>query len=444
MAHVSDKMGLVNNAGAKGGATFFLAMRHVAEDAQRDRQNAVSFGARSFSDPKWCAPALVEQWAHAWLAMKQGRISRHQFDRIDATLWEVINEALSPEELLEASHQSAPKLFLSYRREDSAGYARSLYGALAQDFGADNVFFDVNSIGAGERFEAELRKALSQSAVFVAIIGQHWLRLLNERLQTAEPDYVKMEVETALQRDLVVIPVLLSRDGKTHPVPRAQELPSAVRDLFSYQMHIVSHERFERDVADLVAAIRTQVRERASQRWMTIPRQLRLDNAEAQQASGASQAIEGRRIGAIELTLRLNDALKGFMAIDEDVFRASVWRAIGVSRIPFDTHRSELTEIARELAMLATAAQRYEERTYAIVAIYAERLRKAVLLLEGICAGLELKAQAREGPSWAEYSLMVDEYSEAKKSYSALGSDLNQFRRDARLLEERERSGSKE
>jgi hypothetical protein len=68
----------------------------------------------------------VEQWAQAWLAMRQGRISRARFDNIDAKLWEVMNEALSPEEIIKAGHQSAPKLFLNYRREDSAGDARSL------------------------------------------------------------------------------------------------------------------------------------------------------------------------------------------------------------------------------------------------------------------------------------------------------------------------------
>ena len=181
MAHLADKMGLAADAEAKGGSAFYLAVKEIGEEAQRERQNAVSFGARSFSDPKWCAPALVEQWAMAWLAMKQGRISRARFERIDAALWEAMNEALTPEAILKASHQSAPKLFISYRREDSAADARSLYGALTQRFGDDNVFFDVSSINAGERFGTALREALSESAAFIAVIGPDWLRLLQER-----------------------------------------------------------------------------------------------------------------------------------------------------------------------------------------------------------------------------------------------------------------------
>jgi hypothetical protein len=142
--------------------------------------------------------------------------------------------------------------------------------------------------------------------------------------------------------------------------------------------------------------------------------------------------------------MRLNQALKHFIALDTDVFKPSPWRAIGLSRIPFGAHRSSLAEIQRELAVLETAAQNRNERTFTVAAIYAERLRTAVRMLEGICAGLELKANGEGGPRWAEYSAMVDAYSEAKNSYSALGPDLNRFYRDAKLLDERDRRVGRE
>jgi len=441
MAHVSDKMGLVNNAGAKGGSTLNLAMKHIAEEAQRERQNAVSYGARSFSDPRWCAPALVEQWAVAWLAMNRGRVSRARFDEIDAALWEAINEALAPEEIVKAGHQSAPKLFLSYRREDSAGDARSIFSVLTQYFGADNIFFDVNSIAAGERFEFELRHALNDCAVFIPVIGFSWLRLLKDRLHDGEPDYVRMEVETALELQVPIIPVVLSRDGRMPAVPRPNELPAPMVDLFAYQIHAVSHERFERDVTDLVAAIRAQVTERLSRQWMTMPQRQSLTSCVPGATAGVPEEAEITRIGAMELAIRLNEALKSFIAIDKDVFRASVWRAIGVSRILFGAHRSTLAAIERELALLQAVAQHRGEQTFVIAALYAERLRTAVRLLQGICVGLELKAHGKGGPSWAEYNAMVDAYGEAKNSYSALGPDLNKFHRDARLIDERNRRG---
>jgi hypothetical protein len=215
-------------------------------------------------------------------------------------------------------------------------------------------------------------------------------------------------------------------------------------DLFAHQTHVVSHERFERDVADLIAAIRTQVTERLSRQWMTTGQRERLTSDETRLKAGVQGEPEATKITAVELAMRLNQALKRFIAIDTDVFKPSPWRVIGLSRIPFGAHRSSLAEIQRELAFLETAAQNRDERTFTVAAIYAERLRTAVRILEGICVGLELKANAEEGPRWAEYSAMVDAYGEAKSSYSALGADLNNFYRDARLLDEHDRRGGRE
>lgn len=436
LAHVTDKMGLVNNAGAKGGSEFHLAMKHVAEEAQRERKTAVSYGARSFSDPRWCGPALVETWAMAWLAMRQGRISRGRFDKIDAALWRLINEDLAPNEIIEAGHQSAPKLFLSYRREDSAGDARSIYGVLKEQFGDHNVFFDVQSISAGERFEDVLRRRLAESAVFIPVVGKQWLNELNSRLNDGAPDYVRMEVEAALERDVVIIPVLLSRDGRSPRVPMPDELPSAMRGLFAHQTHTVSHERFERDVADLAAVVRQQITERLSRQWTRRPQHAR---PVAGLPSGGPEEKGTTKIGAMELAMRLNEALRRFIEIDEDIFGISAGRAVGISKVPFGEHRATLAAIDRELASLDAASKHRDKREFLIAAIYAERLRSAVRSLEGICAGLELKARGGDGPSWAEYSAMVEAYEEAKNSYSALGPDLNRFHRDARLLDERDR-----
>ncbi|MGE0856596.1 MAG: toll/interleukin-1 receptor domain-containing protein [Hyphomicrobiaceae bacterium] len=432
---MTDKMRLVNNAGAKGGSVFHLAMKHIAEEAQRERQSAVSYGARSFSDPRWCGPALVETWAMAWLAMNQGRIARGRFDKIDAALWRSINEDLVPKEIIEAGQQSAPKLFLSYRREDSAGDARSIFGVLKKYFGDNNVFFDVQSISAGDRFEDVLRQCLRESDVFIPIVGTQWLHQLNRRLNDGAPDYVRMEVEAALERDVVIIPVLLSRDGRSARVPRTDELPSAMRNLFAHQTHTISHERFERDVAELVAEIRKQITERLSRQWMTTPQHARPIGGLA--IGGQERGT--KTIGAMELAIRLNEALRRFVEIDEEIFRKSVRRSVEMSKIPFGRHRATLAAIGHELAFLDAAAKHRDKREFLIASIYAERLRSAVRSLEGICAGLELKARGGDGPSWAEYNAMLEAYEEAKSSYSALGPDLNRFHRDARLLDASDR-----
>src|SRR5262249_48908533 len=249
--------------------------------------------------------------------------------------------------------------------------------------------------------------------------------------------------EAALKLDLAIIPVLLRRDGRIPALPKPHELPG-LGDLFAHQTHVVSHERFERDVADLVAAIRAQVTERLSRQWMTTGQRERLSGDGTPLEVGVQGETETTKITAVELAMRLNQALKRFIAIDADVFKPSPWRAIGLSRIPFGAHRSSLAEIQRELVLLETAAQNRDERAFTIAAIYAERLRTAVRMLEGICAGLELKANAEGGPRWAEYSAMIDVYGEAKNSYSALGPDLNRFHRDAILLDKCDRRGGRE
>jgi hypothetical protein len=244
-----------------------------------------------------------------------------------------------------------------------------------------------------------------------------------------------MEVEAALERDVIIIPVLLSRDGRSPKVPRPDELPSAMRGLFAHQTHTVSHERFERDVADLAVVIRQQITERLSRQWMRSPQ----DAPPNRELASDARENGTKQIGAMELAIRLNEALRRFIEIDEDIFKVSAGRAVGVSKIPFGEHQATLAAIERELAFLDAAAKHRDRREFMIAAIYAERLRAAVRSLEGICVGLELKARGGDGPNWAEYNAMLEAYQEAKSSYSALGPDLNRFHRDARLLDEVDR-----
>src|ERR671916_68194 len=69
---------------------------------------------------------------------------------------------------------SQPSVFISYRRDDSAAHAGRLYDELARRFGRSQVFTDVYNIGAGEEFEQVIQERLSQTTVFVAVIGSRW------------------------------------------------------------------------------------------------------------------------------------------------------------------------------------------------------------------------------------------------------------------------------
>jgi predicted NACHT family NTPase len=147
------------------------------------------------------------------------------------------------------------KIFVNYRRDDAAGDARGVRDGLAVQFGEPNVFMDVDDLRPGQRFDVELAKALDACDVFVAVIGPRWLDLLHQRHADRELDYVRAEISAALQRGITVIPVRVGREGNMPRLPRPEELPEDIRSLAFYQKHDVVHERFRRDMADLIQAI---------------------------------------------------------------------------------------------------------------------------------------------------------------------------------------------
>jgi invasion protein IalB len=154
----------------------------------------------------------------------------------------------------------AGKVFISYRREDDPAAAARVRDALAARFGKANLFMDVDSLSAGQRFEDELAKALAACDVFIAIIGPRWMDLLKSRGQmSGVRDFVRDEIALALKRKIMVVPVRVGRENSLAPLPRAKDLPSDIRDLVLFQKHDVVHENFARDIAGLAEAI-TRVR----------------------------------------------------------------------------------------------------------------------------------------------------------------------------------------
>jgi hypothetical protein len=118
----------------------------------------------------------------------------------------------------------AAKVFISYRREDSAGHAGRVHDRLEREFGHDLLFMDVDSIPLGANFIKVLRDEVGKCDVLLAVIGHHWLdaRDKNGERRLDDPnDFVRIEIATALQRDIPVIPVLL--DGAK--IPAADQLP---------------------------------------------------------------------------------------------------------------------------------------------------------------------------------------------------------------------------
>jgi formylglycine-generating enzyme required for sulfatase activity len=152
----------------------------------------------------------------------------------------------------------AGKIFINYRRDDDPAAAARVRDGLAATFGKANLFMDVDNLLAGQRFDWELAKALSDCDVLVAIIGSRWIELLQtKRKSDDERDYGREEIAEALKRDVVVIPVRVGREGRMSPLPRSVDLPPDIRDLVHYQKHDVSHEHFGQNIQSLVTAIRS-------------------------------------------------------------------------------------------------------------------------------------------------------------------------------------------
>jgi glycerophosphoryl diester phosphodiesterase len=125
----------------------------------------------------------------------------------------------------------AGRVFISYRRQETAWPARQLYDVLVAELGADRVFKDVDDIEPGDDFVERLQSAVGSCQVLLALIGPQWLTVTDakgtRRLDDPE-DFVRLEVETALDRDDVrVIPILV--DNAKMPTP--QELPRGLAAL---------------------------------------------------------------------------------------------------------------------------------------------------------------------------------------------------------------------
>lgn len=145
-------------------------------------------------------------------------------------------------------------VFISYRREDSGAWAGRVYDRLAKRLGSKNVFLDVGNIQPGLDFVDVLTKRVAACDALVAIIGKDWISAAdkdNRRRLDNPHDYVRIEIEAALERGVRVIPVLVQGTA----MPKADELPDTLKKLANRQGIEVSLDRFDSDVKRLTRAL---------------------------------------------------------------------------------------------------------------------------------------------------------------------------------------------
>jgi formylglycine-generating enzyme required for sulfatase activity len=157
------------------------------------------------------------------------------------------------------------QIFISYRREESAASAGRLFDRLSNYFPANQIFMDVDSIDLGENFVKTIGETVGSCDVLIAVIGKGWLTSRDQegqrRLDNPD-DFVRLEIATALKRDIRVIPVLV--DGASMPQPR--DLPEDLKTLVHRNALVLSHDRFRPDSERLVAAVKRVLEKTAAER----------------------------------------------------------------------------------------------------------------------------------------------------------------------------------
>ena len=208
-------------------------------------------------------------------------------------------------------------IFISYRRDDTEGEAGRLYDDLVRTFGDDSVFMDVAGINPGSDFRKAIDDNVASCGVLLAMIGPNWATIANssgQRRLEDENDFVRLEIGSALQRNVAVIPVLV-HDAK---MPHPEELPDNLKDLAYRNSVEITHTRWNSDVQLLTKALSQYV---ASSSYTntepvhaTLPVQLPPPHAKAAQPA-AGKASKTPLIAAIGVVAVLAIAAVLFFAL---------------------------------------------------------------------------------------------------------------------------------
>jgi hypothetical protein len=145
-------------------------------------------------------------------------------------------------------------IFISYRREDSAYAAGRLFDRLSDHFGADHIFMDIDTIQLGVDFVNRIETAVEACDVLIAIIGNKWVDVTDsegQRRLDNPNDFVRLEISSALARDIHVIPVLVDDAS----MPDSTDLPDDLAWIARRHGIEISHTRFNTDAQKLISGI---------------------------------------------------------------------------------------------------------------------------------------------------------------------------------------------
>lgn len=145
-------------------------------------------------------------------------------------------------------------IFISYRREDSAGHAGRIYDRLSDRFGRDKVFMDVAGIEPGVDFVEAIDRAVGSCDVLLVIIGNKWLSCTDaagKRRLDDPQDFIRLETATALKRGIRVVPVLVQKAI----MPTEDDLPDDLKALARRQATEIDDTHWDSDTGQLIETL---------------------------------------------------------------------------------------------------------------------------------------------------------------------------------------------
>ena len=150
------------------------------------------------------------------------------------------------------------QIFISYRRADSTSESGRLYSSITKELQGGTVFMDTAAIDVGTEWAQELEDALVAAQIVLVVIGPDWLRISDEwgmRRIDQENDWVRREIERALESDKKLLPVLV----KGAKLPPVDKLPESIRDLTQWQAVDIRDAYWDHDIQLVLQQLRVEV-----------------------------------------------------------------------------------------------------------------------------------------------------------------------------------------
>jgi hypothetical protein len=145
------------------------------------------------------------------------------------------------------------RIFINYRRNDSEDVCGRIYDRLVQAFGRGTVFRDVGSILPGFDFRLIIEQEVAACHIMLVLMGLQWSSEENKARMQREDDFVRLEIEAALRRDIPVIPVWV---GRREAMPDEDDLPPSIQGLrFRNARQVKADPDFHSDMDHLIEDI---------------------------------------------------------------------------------------------------------------------------------------------------------------------------------------------